>query len=247
MAPKTLLNTPRTHQSPIRTNATLSTPGKHQRAHQQPPLCGKPISKSAISTAQLVRRRLIQKSVKLLNAPKHKSILSPYPETAPSTKPLSSIDTCTDIPQTEEGLETSQLKLPISRLPAKQVLLPQENPFEINSEFIPHQEKEVEAVFKAPEFDDFLLPPVLEDQINDSTLMHRHLPRQAGIDKIMDQINRKYLLKFQLPCSIRDMQVAYLTSPHFRDIYLSVGMNKIPMKSTAARKLESDLRNAIYI
>ena len=66
----------------------------------------------------------------------------------------------TDIPQTEEGLETSQLKLPVSRLPAKQVMLPQENPFDINSKLIPHQEKEAEAVFKAPELDDFLLPPV---------------------------------------------------------------------------------------
>ena len=133
------------------------------------------------------------------------------------------------------------------KLPAKQVLLPQENPFDINSELIPHQEKEVEAVFKAPELDDFLLPLVLGDQITDSTLMHRHLPKQADIDRIMDQINRKYLAKLQLPCSIRDMQAAYLSSPHFRDIYLSVGMNKMPSKSRSARKLESDLMNAIYM
>ena len=123
-----MLNTPRTHQTPIRTpirtNAPLSTPGKHQRAHQQTPTFGKPIRKSLISTAQLARRRLIQKSVKLLNAPKHKSVLSPCPETVTSTKPLPPTDTCTDIPQTEEGLETSQLKLHVSRLPANQVMLP---------------------------------------------------------------------------------------------------------------------------
>ena len=111
IATKSLLNTPSTHQTPIRTpirtNAPLSTPGKHQRAHQQTPVCGKPISKSPISTAQLARRRLIQKSVKLLNAPKHKSILSPCTETAPNTKPLPPTDTFADIPQTEEGLETS--------------------------------------------------------------------------------------------------------------------------------------------
>ena len=133
------------------------------------------------------------------------------------------------------------------KLPAKQVLLPQENHFDINSELIPHQEKEVEAVFKVPELDDFLLPPVLGDQITDSILMHRHLPKQADIDRIMDQINRKYLAKLQLPCSIRDMQAAYLSSSHFRDIYLSVGMNKMPSKSRSARKLESDLMDAIYM
>ena len=88
----------------------------------------------------------------------------------------------------------------------------------------------MEALFKAPELDDFLLPPVLGDQITDTTLMHRHLPKQADIDRIMDQINRKYLAKLQLLCNIRGMQAAYLSSPHFRDIYLSVGMNKMPAK-----------------
>ena len=56
----------------------------------------------------------------------------------------------------------------------------------------------------------------------------------------MEQINRKYLAKLQLPCSIRDMQAAYLNSPHFKDIYMDVGMNKMPSKARTARKLESD-------
>ena len=133
------------------------------------------------------------------------------------------------------------------KLPPQQALLPQENPFDINSELIPYQDKEVEAVFKAPELDGFLLPPVLGDQIADSTLMHRHLPKQADIDRIMDQISRKYLTKLQLPCSIRNMQAAYLNSPHFRDICLSVGMNKMPSKARSARKLEADLMNAVYM
>ena len=77
--------------------------------------------------------------------------------------------------------------------------------------------------------------------------MHRYLPKQADIDRIMEQISRKYLTKLQLPCSIRDMQAAYLSSPHFRDIYLSVGMNKMPSKARSARKLESDLMNAVYM
>ena len=77
----------------------------------------------------------------------------------------------------------------------------------------------MEAVFKTPELDDFLLPPALGDQITDTTLMHRHLPKQIDIDRIMDQINRKYLTKLQLPYSIRDMQAAYLNSPHFRYLH----------------------------
>ena len=77
--------------------------------------------------------------------------------------------------------------------------------------------------------------------------MHRYLPRQSDIDKIMEQIKRKYLTKLQLPCSLRDMQAAYLNSPHFRDIYLAVGMNKLPNTTRSAKNLENDLRNAVYM
>ena len=169
----------------------------------------KPISKTPSSPAQAVSRKLIQKSVKLLNIHKHKLVSKPCPEVTPNVKLFPSTDIST--PQGAEGLKPPQLKLPVApmpKLPPKQALLPQEIPFDINSELIPHQEKEVEAVFKAPELDGFLLFPVLGDQIIDSNLMHKYLPKQADIDGIMDQINRKYLAKLQLPCSIRDMQAA---------------------------------------
>ena len=105
----------------------------------------------------------------------------------------------------------------------------------------------MEAVFKAPDLEDFLLPPVLGDQITDSTFMHKYLPKQADIDRIMEQISRKYLTKLQLPFSIRDMQDAYLGNPHFRDIYLSVGMNKMSSRARSATKLVSDLMNVVYM
>ena len=63
--------------------------------------------------------------------------------------------------------ETSPVEIPLAKppgeqapkLPPQQALMPQNNPFDINSELIPFQEQEVEAVFKTPELDDFLLPP----------------------------------------------------------------------------------------
>ena len=125
--------------------------------------------------------------------------------------------------------------------------MPQENPFDIQSDLIPHQEKEMEPIFKTPVLDDFYCPHVLGDQITDTILMHRYLPRQTDIDRIMEQIQRKYLTKLQLPCSLRDMQAAYLNSPHFRDIYLAVGMNKLPNTNRSAKKLENDLKNAVYM
>ena len=81
----------------------------------------------------------------------------------PNTKLIPSTDPC--IHTGNEGLEVPQLKIPIApmpKLPHQQALLPQQNPFDINSELIPYQDKEVEAVFKAPELKDFILHPVLE-------------------------------------------------------------------------------------
>ena len=248
VTPRTLLNTPVQTQTPMLTKTPSLTPGKQNTTYQQTPVRSQLITKTPISAAQAVSRKLIQKSVKLLNTPKHKPNLKSYPQMNPNAKLFPSTDT--SVHTGNESLEVPQLKMPIAsmpKLPPQQVLLPQENPFDINSELIPYNDKEVEAVFKAPELDDFLLPPVLGDQITDSTLMHRYLPKQADIDRIMEQISRKYLTKLQLPFSIRDMQAAYLSSPHFRDIYLSVGMNKMPSKARSARKLESDLMNAVYM
>ena len=78
--PRSLLNTLVHSQTPIMTNTLSLTPGIQQRAHQQTPVRSKPISKIPISSAQAVSRKLIQKSVKLLNAPKHKLGSRPSPE-----------------------------------------------------------------------------------------------------------------------------------------------------------------------
>ena len=47
---------------------------------------------------------------------------------------------------------------PVPKLPPQQALMPQNNPFDINSELIPFQEQEVEAVFKPLNWMIFLYP-----------------------------------------------------------------------------------------
>ena len=244
IAPGSLLNTPARTNTPV----AIPTPAGPRRILNSIPKQTPVSNQPSLSLAQIARRKLIQKSVKMLNTPR---LQVPDKITPQAPKPVA------PFPLRDQSLnvDTSSIEIPLARpsgppapkLPPQQALMPQNNPFDINSELIPCQEKEVEAVFKTPELDDFLLPPILGDQITDTTLMHRHLPKQTDIDRIMDQINRKYLAKLQLPCSIRDMQAAYLNSPHFRDIYMAVGMNKMPSKARAARKLESDLMNAVYM
>ena len=78
-----------------------------------------------------------------------------------------------------------------------------QDPFDTQME-VPFTEDVVEPVFKRPEMVDFEIPPVLEEMIPDGSLIHKHLPKQADVDKILTQINRKYLRRMHLPCSLRD-------------------------------------------
>ena len=112
-----------------------------------------------------------------------------------------------------------------------------QDPFDTQME-VPFTEDTVEPVFKRPEMTDFEIPPVLEEMIPDGSLIHKHLPKQADIDKILTQINRKYLRRMHLPCSLKDMQAAYMQRPHFCDIYNAIMLNRYPKHRKAIEKLQ---------
>ena len=271
LALRNIQKTPVQVQTPVINRDIMSKQNTPNSICKQTPVRNQQTIKTPISIAQQASRKLIQRSVKLLNTPRsasNTSLPSPvklFPPTQHdhvNTRSSGNTESLTDKNltanrslSTEKHVNEEITSVPnftqplanIPKLPPQQTLMPQENPFDIQSDLIPYQDKEMEPVFKIPDLDDFLLPPVLGDQITDATLMHRYLPKQSDINKIMEQIKRKYLTKLQLPCSLRDMQAAYLNSPHFRDIYLAVGMNKLPNTTRSAKKLENDLRNAVYM
>ena len=115
-----------------------------------------------------------------------------------------------------------------------------QDPFDTQME-VPFTEDIVEPVFKRPEMADFEIPPVLEEMIPDGSLIHMHLPKQADIDKILTQINRKYLRKMHLLCSLRDMQAANMQSPHFCDIYNAIMFNRYPKHRKTIEKLQQTM------
>ena len=112
---------------------------------------------------------------------------------------------------------------------------------------VPLTEDTVEPVFKKPEITDFEIPLVLEEMIPDGSLIHKHLPKQAYIDKILTQINRKYLRRMHLPCSLKDMQATYMQSPHFCDIYNAIMFNKYPKHRKAIEKLHQAMLNQYVV
>ena len=65
------------------------------------------------------------------------------------------------------------------------------------------------------------------------------MPKQTDIDRILDAIQRKVLKGTHFPVEIKEIQVGYLYSPYFKDLYLYLSQNKLPSSKSAIRKLET--------
>ena len=70
-------------------------------------------------------------------------------------------------------------------------------------------------------------------------LIHRFLPKQTDIDKILQIIQRKVLKGTHLPVEVKEIQVGYLHSLYFKDIYQYLLQNKLPSSKIAIKKLEA--------
>ena len=79
----------------------------------------------------------------------------------------------------------------------------------------------------------------LGDLINKENLIHKCLPKQTDIDKILEVIQRKVLRGTHLPVEVKEIQAGYLCSPYFKDLYLYLLQNKLPSSKSAIRKLET--------
>ena len=223
-----------------------------------------------LPASQIARKKLIDRSIKLLNKPR--SQMSAPRRTAAIQKqsPMAQRETPQQLPNKKvdnasppsdanqptnngpvpmkhfepnpllEVTQTDQISQEtISQKPVQRTegSVANQDPFDTQME-VPFSEDIVEPVFKRLEMTDFEIPPVLEEVIPDGALIHRHLPKQADIDRIMIQINRKYLKRMHLPCSLKDMQAAYIQSPHFYDIYNVLMFNRYPKCKRVIEKLQ---------
>ena len=67
----------------------------------------------------------------------------------------------------------------------------------------------------------------------------KYLPKQMDLDKILEVIQRKVLRGTHLPMKVKEIQVGYLCSPCFKDLYSYLSQNKLPSLKSAIRKLET--------
>ena len=85
----------------------------------------------------------------------------------------------------------------------------------------------------------FQKPKSLDDIIDMGNLIHKFLPKQIDIDKILQIIQRKVPKGTHLPIEVKEIQTGYLHSPYFKEIYQYLSQNKPPHSKIAINKLEA--------
>ena len=122
------------------------------------------------------------------------------------------------------------------------VTSPQDWKTEINldiEENSPFQEGSISELIQRLDKSFFQNPRKLKDVINPDNLIHKFLPKQVDIDKILHIIQRKVLKNTFLPIEIKEIQIGYLHSPYFKDLYRYLLQNKLPHSKPAIKKLEA--------
>ena len=108
--------------------------------------------------------------------------------------------------------------------------------FEENS---PFQEGVMSKIFQRLDKSFFQEPKELGDLVNKENIVHKYLPNQTDIDKILKVIQKKVLRGTHLPAEIKEIQAGYLLSSYFKDIYLYLSQNKLPSSKAAIKRIEA--------
>ena len=106
-------------------------------------------------------------------------------------------------------------------------------------EISPFQEGVISETIQRPDKMFFQKPKSLDDIIDMGNLIHKFLPKQMDINKILQMIQRKVLKGTHLPIEVKEIQTGYLHSPYFKEIYQYLSQNKLPHSKMAVKKLEA--------
>ena len=176
----------------------------------------------------------------------HKSgrVPTPIARSHPPMSPISNMvpkRALSSIPEGNEGENIDEVEL--LRRKYRKAL----NPTPIEGIDVGDNEEVLDPQIRIPNQSDFELLSPLQSIVDPSKITHKFLPKQGEIDRLINQINKKVLRDTKLSMNLRDLKAAYLTSPHFRDIYLNLTQNKVPLGKGAAKRLEKNARNYMLL
>ena len=173
-----------------------------------------------------------------------RSIPTPTARSYPPMSPISNVvprRVLSSIPERNEKESIDEVKL--LRRKYRKAL----NPTPKEGIDVGDNEEVLDPQIRIPNQSDFELPSSLQSVVDPSEITHKFLPKQGEIDRLIKQINKKVLRDTKLSMNLRDLKAAYLASPHFRDIYLNLTQNKVPLGKGAAKRLEQNARNYMLL
>ena len=109
------------------------------------------------------------------------------------------------------------------------------------------EEEILDPEVRAPREEDFIKSPPLEELVDPKKIKQTFIPCQGELTKLLKQINTRILRSTHLVNDLCDLKAAYLTSPHFHDIYIYLNQNKVPLNRLAARRIEINSRNYMLL
>ena len=104
-------------------------------------------------------------------------------------------------------------------------------------------EAQVEALFRAPDMEDFALPSALNEHTKGKQIIAQSLPKQSEIDKLLRQLNKKILTQTRFPLSLKDLEAAYCSSATFKDVYQYLRYNKLPTSRRLAKRVQTNAQD----
>ena len=103
----------------------------------------------------------------------------------------------------------------------------------------PYQESPYDETILRPTDRDLMIPPLLKSHLKKKVIVHKFLPKQINLERLLKHIQKKILKGTHLSTSVEDIKVGYLTSAHFKDIYLYLAQNTLPRSKSAIRRIET--------
>ena len=79
------------------------------------------------------------------------------------------------------------------------------------------------------------------------SIIHKHIPRQSDIDKIVRNMETHVIHSLELPIQAQDLVKAYQHSTHFRDIYQYITDGKLPSSVKVQNCIRAEALNYVVI
>ena len=144
---------------------------------------------------------------------------------------------------------------PIIRLPPRPPDSSESNPkvtaqIETNLDFeenSPHQEGIITETYESPDKSYLEQPQELSDLVDSTKIIHKYLPKQVDIDKILNIIKRKVLKGTHLPLTIKEIQAGYLNSSFFKDLFVYLAHNRLLNKKHAVQRVLTLTQNYVWL